>query len=354
MPINASIAVLAADSALASKVAQQISGHRRFSVQAQAMVNEADPSIAFGASISLSAISATPERFTPPSLGSFLAWGADVALLVVDSSIGIDGDTIQRVQEVAQHHPLLVAITGLNAPRADFDETLAVISRVVDQGTHVVAITLPVLQESEPGEEPLVNGILDLVDLEIKIHNPEGATATHALEQGHYDLIESHLDALTNAIIVTSTDEDLIHSVLEHGFESVDQLRKELLCATARRELIPIFAIEDSIGTTELAEFVCDLDVEPWMPRQAQSGTFLASAISNNQVRIWQGELTTGKYFADDTEIEIRHIQGLDGKAKAVAQSGEIIKIDTDLKIATGCTISAVKSSPLVIDHVFE
>ncbi len=354
MPINASIAVLATDSALAEAVAQQISGHQRFSVPAKVRGNEVDQSITFGESISLSALPVKPGHFDPPQLGSFLGWGADTALLVVDCSVGLDAETIQRGQEVSQHHPLLVAVTGLNAPGANFDETLAVISRVVDQGLHVVAVTLPVHQESEPGEEPLVNGILDLVDLEIKIHNSEGATATHALEPAHYDLIESHLNALTNALVVTSTDEDLIHSVLEHGFESVDQLREELLSATARRELIPVFAIQGSIGATELADFACELDVEPWTPIHAQLGTLLSTAIGNNQVRIWQGELRIGKYFADDTECEILRIHGRDGKAKAVAQSGEILKIDTDLEIVAGCTISAVRSSPLVIDHVFE
>lgn len=357
MPINASIAVLAADSALAQSVANQISGHQRFSVPRQFNVNEdndADPAITFGESITLAATPAKPELFDPPQLGSFLGWGADIALLVVDSSAGLDGASIQRAQEVAQHHPLMVAVTGLDSPRANFDETLAVISRVMDQRYHAVALTLPVLQESESLDEPEVGGILDLVDLEIRVPGPDGAPISHELEQVHYDLIEAHVEALTNAVVVTSTDEHLIHSVLENGFESVDQLRVQLLSATARREIIPVFALADSIGVNELADFACELDIQPWVPIHAHAGELQATAIGDSHIRVWKGVLKIGNYFADTKEIDITHIHTIKGPEKKMAKAGEIVRIDANQEIAAGCTVSSVKSSPLIIDRVFE
>jgi hypothetical protein len=354
VPINASIAVLAADSVLASAVAHRLQGHSGFSAQVNGKDNSADPSITFGESIRLSSIPAQPDLFDPPRLGSFLAWGADIALLVVDSSIGLDGASIQRAQEVAQHHPLMVAVTGLNSPRANFDETLAVISRVMDQRHHAVAITLPVLQDSESIEDSEVGGILDLVNLEIRILSSEGEQETHDLEQGHYDLIEAHLEALTNAVVVTSTDEDLIHSVLEHGFDSADQLREQLLSATARREIIPVFALADSIGVAELADFALNLKIEAWLPQQVGQVECLATALGNNGVRIWQGQFRSGTYFADDTEIAITEMYDTNGETMTRALSGEIVKIQSSQELRPGCSISLVKSSPLAVDHAFE
>lgn len=354
MPINASIAVLAIDSTLAKAVAQQISEYQRFSAVNPIVENGADPAITFGARITLTAIAAEPEVFDPPQLGSYLAWGADIALLVVDSSQGLDGGLIQHAQEVAQFHPLMVAVTGLDSPRANFDETLAVISRVMDQRHHAVAITLPVLSESKSNIEPEVGGILDLVSMEIRVPGPDGEPDAHELEQAHYDLIESHIEALTNAVVVTSTDEELIHSVLEHGFESADQLRKQLLSATVRREIIPVFAIADSIGISELANFACELDREPFTPVHAVHGELLASAVGKASLRVWQGELVIGTYFADNTEINITQINSLNGINRTRSYAGEIVKIATNKEIPAGSSVSSVKSNPLAINHVFE
>ena len=357
MPINASIAVLATDFALAEAIAQQISDYRQFTaIRAIDQVSNfgADSTITFGTSVTLTAIAVEPYVFDPPQLGSYLSWGADFALLVVDSSQGLDGESIQRAQELSQLHPLMVAVTGLNSPRANFDETLAVISRVMDQRHHAVAITLPVLSESGLSDESVVGGILDLVELEIRIPGPEGGSISHELEQGHYDLIESHLEALANAVVVTSTDESLIHSILEHGFESSDQLREQLLNATARREIIPVFAIAHSIGLSELAHFACQMNREPWTPIHAHNDERLASALGDGRIRIWQGELLTGTYFADNTEIEITQIYSLKGAKQTMSRAGEIVNVQTKQEIPAGSTISSAKSNPLAIDHVFE
>ena len=354
MPIHASIAVLAADSDLAKVVAQQISQYQSFVAQDQVDNNEADPAITFGRISTLTAIAAEPELFDPIQLGSYLAWGADVALLVVDSSIGLDGETIKLAQEVSQLHPLMVAVTGLDSPRSNFDETLAVISRVMDQQHHAVALTLPVLSESQEDDEPDVGGILDLVDLEIRITGPGGESIQHELEEAHFDLIETHLEALTDAVIVTSTDENLIHSILEDGFESAEQLRDQLLSATARREIIPVFAITDSIGISELVKFARALHCEEWTPTPVRSDEFLASAIGHGRIRIWQGELNVGTYFADNVEMKINQITSLGGAKKAASFAGDIVEISADHDTPTGSTISSEKSIPLTISHAFE
>lgn len=354
MPINASIAVLATDYALAKTVAQKISEYQQFGALDKFSNIGADPTITFGTSITLTATAVEPKLFDPPQLGSYLSWGADFALLVVDSSMGLDGESIQRAQEVAQLHPLMVAVTGLDSPRANFDETLAVISRVMDQQHHAVAITLPVLSESGLSDESEVGGILDLVDLEIRVPGPDGEPTSHELEQAHYDLIESHLEALTNAVVVTSTDDILINSIIEHGFESADQLRAQLLDATVRREIIPVFAIANSIGVNELAHFACGLNRETWTPIHPRTEGLLGSAVGNGRVRIWQGELTVGSYFADHNEIEITQVFSLKGISKATSYAGEIVRIETSQEIPAGSTIRFEKSNPLAIDHVFE
>jgi hypothetical protein len=354
VPINASIAVLASDSTLAKAVAHQINEYQRFSPLNLPVDNEADPTITFGVSVILTAFDAMPEAFDPPQLGSYLGWGADIALLVVDSSQGLDGESIQRAQEVAQFRPLMVAVTGLDSPRANFDESLAVISRVMDQRHHAVAITLPVLSDSESFDQPEVGGILDLVSLEIRVPRPHGAPEAHELEQAHYDLIESHIDALTNAVVVTSTDEELILSVIDQGFESVDQLRDQLISATTRREIIPVFAIAGSIGVSELANFACDLDPEPWTPAHMPNGELLASSLGDGYLRVWQGELLIGTYFADSNEIHITQIHSITGQAKSTTYAAEIVRIAANCKIPAGSSVSSAKSNPLAINHAFE
>ena len=354
MSINASIAVLATDSAFAQAVSHRIGGIRLFSQRASAAPNIADSSITFGESVNLIAVPAQPDLFDPPQLGSFLAWGADIALLTVNSASGIDGKTIQLAQEVAQHHPLMVAITGLNAPTSNFDETLAVLSRVMDFRHHAVALTLPVMHDSETGEDSEVGGILDLVELEIRVVGPEDSITAHSLEQTHFDLIDSHLEALTTAVVVTSTDENLIHSILANGFESGDQLREQLLSATARREIIPVFAIEDSIGIVELVEFAADLELELWLPSRVLPHDFLATSLGEGLARVWRGEITTGEYFADSAAVHVTEIYGLDGKARSHAHAGEIIRIHTEPVLDAGRVISEMKSTPLVIDHASE
>ena len=304
--------------------------------------------------VSLNAFPALPEEFSPFALGSFICWGADIALLVVDSSAGIDAESIARAQEVAQHHPLMVAVTGLDSPRANFDETLAVISRVMDQGHHAVAITLPVLGESVDGEEPLVSAILDLVDLEIRIQDEQGTTTSHPLESGHYDLIESHLEAITNAVIVTSTDDTLTRSVLANGFDSADQLREELLTAAARSEIIPVFAIEGPTGISELAKFATELDSHSWTPTQSDTSELIATALANNSVRVWQGELTLGVYYAHETQIEIQQITGSQGEQQHTAVQGEVVVVNTRTELVPGSLIQRAKSNPLAINHAFE
>ena len=350
MSINASIAVLATDLAFAQTVSQRIDGTRRFKLPASAAPNNADPSITFGESVNLVTIVAQPHIFIPAQLGSFLAWGADIALLTVDSASGIDGTTIQLAQEVAHHHPLMVAITGLNAATANFDETLAVLSRVMDSRHHAVALTLPVMRESETGKDSEVGGILDLIDLEIRLGDPRDSVSTHALEQTHFDLIDSHFEALTTAVVVTSTDENLIHEILTHGVHSNDQLRAELLSATVRRELIPVFAVEDSIGIAEVIDFAADLELEVWLPSRVLPHNLLATSLGEGLARLWRGKITTGQYFADSTSVHVTAIHGLDGETRSHAHAGEIVRIQTKPVLDAGRLVSEMKSSPLVID----
>ena len=354
MSINASIAVLATDSALAQLLSQRIGSLRRFTLPANAAPNNADPSITFGESVNLISIVAQPNRFDPAQLGSFLAWGADIALLTVDSASGIDGITVQLAQEVAHHHPLMVAITGLNSITANFDETLAVLSRVMDSRHHAVALTLPVMRESDAGVDSQVGGILDLINLEIRLGDPRQSVSAHTLEQPHFDLIGSHIEALTTAVVVTSTDDHLIHDILAHGVQSSEQLRAELLNATARREIIPVFAVEDSIGIAEVIDFAADLELEAWLPSRVLPQNCLATSLGEGLARIWRGEITCGEYFADSTSVHVSAIYGLDGKIRPYAQAGEIVRIQTTPMLDAGRLISEMKSSPLVIDHASE
>jgi|688.fasta_scaffold173123_3 translation elongation factor EF-G len=237
-----------------------------------------------------------PADFRPPEIGSFIAWGANCLLLVVDSSQGIDASTINLASEALNNHPMIIAITGLDHERASFDESLAVCQRVFGADRAVVATSLPVLNDLEN-----VQGILNMLTESIQWVNADGDIEEHDLDLEHYQLIEARFDELINALAVSTTDETFAQVAINGDSVDAETLYTELVAATIRCELIPVLPLSQIVGLAELAYLSSDVGVgksDTWSPfSHCDPNVGIGTVLPNNLVRVWQGTFSSGEYL---------------------------------------------------------
>ena len=172
---------------------------------------------------------------------------ADAALFVISAADGIDGATVLLWQECAAiGMPRAVAVTKLDAGRADFEDTVAVCQRVFGEG--VMAIYLPL-----HGDDESVIGNLGLLSQQIYDYS-SGQPVTHAAEARHRELIEANRSDLIEAIIQESEDDTLLERYLAGEQIDVDVLTIDLLTAVSRGRLYPVIPVstETSVGTGEV------------------------------------------------------------------------------------------------------
>ncbi|MCW2607733.1 MAG: small GTP-binding protein, partial [Frankiales bacterium] len=128
---------------------------------------------------------------------------ADGVVFVLSSAQGLDPTLPLRWEEAAEAGlPRLVCVTQLDLPRADFDESLAVLQRVLGEGVH--PLWLPMLDDDEQ-----VAGVLRLLDL----HVVEGGAARPA-DPEHEGLVEGLRDDLLEAVLSASPDDALFEAWL--------------------------------------------------------------------------------------------------------------------------------------------
>ena len=109
---------------------------------------------------------------------------ADAALFVISAADGVDGATMLLWEECAAiGMPRAVAVTKLDAGRADFEDTVAICQRVFGEG--VMAIYLPL-----HGDDEAIIGNLGLLSQQIYDYS-SGQRVTHAAEARHRELIGS-------------------------------------------------------------------------------------------------------------------------------------------------------------------
>ncbi len=242
--------------------------------------------------------------FVPPEIGSYISWGTNCLILVVDSSQGIDAATITFALQALTHHPTIIALTGLNHDRSSFDESVAVCQRVFGADRHVVATSLPVLNNEEE-----VQGILDLMTESIQWVNSDELIEEHDLDIEHYELITNRFDELLNALAVTTLSDAFAQSVINGEHHDADALFAEVVAATLRCEIIPVMPLSGKVGLAELAHLSSHVGMGTeftWTPfRQSDTPETIATVLSSGLVRVWQGSLAPGEYLVvspDETE----------------------------------------------------
>jgi elongation factor G len=176
---------------------------------------------------------------------------ADAALFVVSAADGVDGATMLLWEECAAiGMPRAVAVTKLDAGRADFEDTVAICQRVFGEG--VKAVYLPL-----HGDDEAIIGNLGLLSQQIYDYS-SGLRVFHAAEAEHRELIEGNRADLIEAIIQESEDDTLLDRYLGGEEIDVDVLKQDLLTAVSRGRLYPVIPVstETGVGTTELLEIL--------------------------------------------------------------------------------------------------
>ncbi|HEX5540102.1 MAG TPA: elongation factor G-like protein EF-G2 [Micromonospora sp.] len=163
---------------------------------------------------------------------------ADAALFVVPAVTSIDAATIALWEEcVAVGMPRAVAVSRLDHPRADFDETVALCQRIF--GENVLPLYLPMLGD----DGVTVAGLVSLITQRIFDYSAGTSPVVRQADPEHLPAIEDSRNELIEGVIAESEDEGLMERYL--GGESIetDLLIDDLEKAVAGGHFYPVIPV---------------------------------------------------------------------------------------------------------------
>ncbi|MGH3734138.1 MAG: elongation factor G-like protein EF-G2 [Micromonosporaceae bacterium] len=311
---------------------------------------------------------------------------ADAALFVVSAVDGVDAATISLWEECAHvGMPRAVAITRIDHPRADYDETVAICQRVFGDG--VLPMYLPL--HGDDGET--VVGTIGLLTQRIFDYSEGYPPRVRDAEAEHLSAIEDARNTLIEGIIAESEDETLMDRYL--GGEQIEEqtLIDDLEKAVAKGSFYPVVPVcgETQAGIDALLEVmsrgfpsppehelptVTGIDGSPREPLECDpSGPLVAEVVKTtidsyvgrvSLVRVFSGTLkpdavvhVSGHGMADrghpdhDADERIAHIYSpLGGELREVPYcvAGDVCAITKSGSAETGDTIST-KDRPLLM-----
>jgi elongation factor G len=168
---------------------------------------------------------------------------ADAALFVVSAADGVDDATAALWEECAAvGMPRAVAITRLDHPRADYEQTLEVCQETF--GENVMPIYQPML--GDDGES--VVGLLGLVTLRVLDYSAGYPPQAGDAEPEHLNPVADDRNALIEGIIAESEDETLMDRYLGGELISTDSLVPDLEKAVARGNFYPVIPVCSATG----------------------------------------------------------------------------------------------------------
>jgi elongation factor G len=179
---------------------------------------------------------------------------ADAALFVVsavDGSEGIDAATVSLWEECAAvGMPRAVAITRLDHPRADYDQTLADCQAAF--GDNVMPIYQPMLAD----DGKTVAGLLGLVTLRVLDYSEGYPPQVREADPEHLAPVEEDRNQLIEGIIAESEDETLMDRYLGGEAVGPDVLVPDLEKAVARGHFYPVIPVcaETGVGLDALLD----------------------------------------------------------------------------------------------------
>ena len=163
---------------------------------------------------------------------------ADLVLVVL--SAGADARTVQ-LWEQCEGRPRVVAVTGLDRPGSDFDETVALCRRLLGEQIHPLSLPL-----HGDGPDEAVQGVLDL--LTQRLHDfSTGQRVERDPDPQHLPLVDSLRSELVEAVLSQSAVEALLDAYLDDDVVP-DDLVELLHGAVAGGAVQPVLPVSPHAG----------------------------------------------------------------------------------------------------------
>jgi elongation factor G len=172
---------------------------------------------------------------------------ADAAIFVISGADGIDGATALLWQECAAvAMPRIIAVSKLDMPRSEYDETIATCQRVFGDAQPVY---LPVHDDDKR-----VVGAMALLSQYVA----DGSGARRAPNDDEAAAIEERRGTLIEAIIEESEDDSLLDRYLSGEDIDPAQLVADVKTAIAKATFFPILPIspDTGVGLEEVYELI--------------------------------------------------------------------------------------------------
>ena len=172
---------------------------------------------------------------------------ADAAIFVISGADGIDGATALLWQECAAvGMPRIIAVSKLDMPRSDYEETIATCRRVFGDAQPVY---LPV-----HSDDKTVVGAMALISQYVA----DGKGARRAPSDDEAATIEEHRGTLIEAIIEESEDDSLLDRYLSGEDLDVAQLIADTKTAIGKGTFFPMLPISPAtgVGMEEIYELI--------------------------------------------------------------------------------------------------
>ncbi len=311
---------------------------------------------------------------------------ADAALFVVSAVDGMDAATVALWDECASvGMPRAVAVTRLDHPRADFDETVALCQRVF--GDNVLPLYLPMLGDDGAS----VDGLLGLITSRVFDYTAGHPPTVREPDPEHLPAIEESRGELLEGIIAESEDETLMERYLSGEDIETSTIIADLEKAVANGSFYPVIPVSavTGLGLDSLLEVLTSAFPTPGehdlpavvgldgSPREAitcdPDGPLVAEVVKTtidsyvgrvSLIRVFSGTLrpdvaihVAGHGMAErghadhDGDERIMHIYsplGASLREVPLCVAGDICAITKSTVAETGDTISW-KSSPLLV-----
>ena len=311
---------------------------------------------------------------------------ADGVLFVVSAADGIDAATVSLWEECAAvGMPRAVAVTRLDHPRANFDDTLTQCKSAF--GDNVLPLYLPLL--ADDGET--VAGLIGLITERVFDYTDGHPAQVRDPDPEHRTAIDGSRGDLLEGIIAESEDETLMERYLEGEEISTDTIIEDLEKAVALGSFYPVVPVcaVTNVGLDALLEVltrafptpgehelptVTALDGSPTAPLSCDpNGPLVAEVVKTtidpyvgrvSLIRVFSGTLKpdTAAHIAGhgmaarghadhDGDERISHIYsplGAQLREVQVCVAGDICAITKSTTAETGDTISS-KAAPLLV-----
>ena len=183
---------------------------------------------------------------------------ADAALILVEAVAGVQVVT-EKVWDYATEYdlPRAFVINWMDRELASFERALGSIEQVFGRG--VVPVHLPI------GQEKSFRGLIDLVTMKAHVYAPDADGKTK-VEEIPADLANAATTAHEKLVeIVAEGDDKLMGEFFEKGTLPVEDLKKGLRDAVAKKRILPVLVSSAlrNIGSETLLNFVAEMFPSP-------------------------------------------------------------------------------------------